>query len=375
MLTEPETRAVVVGTLHEVGQLDVHGYAAVIEVERDLAGSLASGARVRLGWEELSRGRAPRFADGDRVVVALAELPTWSLWRKRFPDPADTFAVAAQGDAFLRAPDDATLAGLARLLGAEDDRARLAALAGMVRAGDPALAGTAAALLDADAHLDDRLSGAARGDLSSTLADPTRPETLRARVLALAASHRMVELRPAVVALTRAPGPLEAPAWDARAALDGALSSEQVAALLGRSEPALRVVAVRHARGTASEPDVPALVTADASPDVRATAAVVWVEWKGEAGVEAAVPALFDPHRPVRGRVAQAIAQVGSPVVPRMLALLDGADPDRAVGPVTVLRYAGPQGVAALRQQAGAHADPKVRKLILFALGQEPPHD
>ena len=40
-----------------------------------------------IAWEELASARPPRFANGDRVLLALEPLSGGSLWRKRFSDP------------------------------------------------------------------------------------------------------------------------------------------------------------------------------------------------------------------------------------------------------------------------------------------------
>ena len=67
----------------------------------------ARGDAVVIAWEELASSRPPRFANGDRVLLALEPLAAGSLWRKRFGDPKALLAargVAQRGAAFLRSP-------------------------------------------------------------------------------------------------------------------------------------------------------------------------------------------------------------------------------------------------------------------------------
>ena len=99
--------AAVVAVVAEPRQIDAHGYTARLAVESALAGRVPAGAELRIGWEELATSRAPRFADGERVLLALEPLPGDSIWATRFPDPvlrSRVFGVSMRGDAFLRAP-------------------------------------------------------------------------------------------------------------------------------------------------------------------------------------------------------------------------------------------------------------------------------
>src|SRR5688572_13685603 len=75
-----------VGTIEGRSALGERAWRALVRVESVLVGEPAPGP-VPVAWEELASGRPPRFADGDRVLLALEPLPTGSLWRQRIPDP------------------------------------------------------------------------------------------------------------------------------------------------------------------------------------------------------------------------------------------------------------------------------------------------
>ena len=132
-----------VGVTRDPGQIDTHGYAARFEVERVLSGGFTPGAQLRIGWEEMSPSRRPRFIDGGRVLLALEPLPGYSLWRSRFPG-GKAHAVAQRGEAFLRDPDAPTLLRLSQYLSLPDaERQRAAgaaALAALVAESHPDLA-------------------------------------------------------------------------------------------------------------------------------------------------------------------------------------------------------------------------------------------
>jgi hypothetical protein len=127
----------VVATVVDVGQIDVHGYGATFSIERDLATDTTEpGETLRIGWEEMAPERAARFRSGERVLVALEPLPGYSLWRQRFPK-GGALAVAERGGAFLRDPDEATIASLARFVridpGDREQAAGVEALAEIVK--------------------------------------------------------------------------------------------------------------------------------------------------------------------------------------------------------------------------------------------------
>ncbi|MGH7785396.1 MAG: hypothetical protein ACRERC_00930, partial [Candidatus Binatia bacterium] len=93
----------VVGRVDKVARVDRTAYAAAVTIERTLTGPLAAGAGILVAWEELG-SRPPRLRDGQRVLLVLDALPSGSLWRQRFPDPAAVRAIATHGDAFVVDP-------------------------------------------------------------------------------------------------------------------------------------------------------------------------------------------------------------------------------------------------------------------------------
>ena len=81
--------AVVVGRITDVERLDTHGYAAWLNLETIVGNppeAIDEAQPVRIAWEELSRGRPPRFAPGDRILVCLEPLASASIWARRLPD-------------------------------------------------------------------------------------------------------------------------------------------------------------------------------------------------------------------------------------------------------------------------------------------------
>ena len=360
--------------MREPKQLDQHGYAAELEVERVVAGDPAlAGQRLRIGWEELAPRRRPRFEEAGRILVALDPLPTWSLWRQRFPE-GGAWAVAERGQAFLRDPDAATATHLARYLslpGSERDGAPgVEALIALVAGAHPDVAGAALVRLRRAPGLAKRMSEAARAQLGAALRDATRPRELRAAALELVGARELEALRPVVAELAAPGSALEAPATAALAELDGGLALERVESLLRSADPALRVVGVRHARGTVAEGRLSSLIRTDPDPEVRKAAVRSIVAWRGEAALGDAEAALFDAEPSVRAVAAQAIGAVGEPAVPRLRGLLEGRGMPDAAAPIAALRFAGPAGMAALQEVAQSHPDEKVRAVARLALGQ-----
>lgn len=364
--------ATVVGTTRAPVQLDAHGWTARLEVERVLAGEeIEPAAVLRIGWEELVRGRPPRIAAGERVLVALEPLPAKSLWHRRFPD-GDALVIADAGSALLHAPDATSLALLERYLafGDEPEPAQeTAALAALVARAKPPLAAGALARLDEIPGLTLQLDATSARTLAGALADPTRPPALRADLLELAGRRGLEALRPEVVALTSAGSGFEPRAWAARIALDGGLEPEQVTLLLGQPDPALRRLAVRHARGTSAERQVRQRIRGDADPVVRAEAVEAWLAWNGEGALGDVEPALFDPDPRVRGRAAIAVGRLGDAAVPRLRELVRSRPAGEALGPIAALRFAGHDGLAALREIAANDPDEQKRELARIGLG------
>ncbi|MDJ0869444.1 MAG: HEAT repeat domain-containing protein [Myxococcota bacterium] len=367
---------VVVGRIDRPARIDLHGWAANLRVERELAPPDATAlAPTRIAWEELAEGRPARFAQDERVLVALEPLPGYSLWRQRFPK-GDALAVAARGRAFLHDPDAATLAGIARWA-ALDAAAReqgdgLDALMQLAASAEPRVARAALARADRVPGLALRLPPSALASLRALLADGGRPLSLRAAGVGLIGRRGVRALRPELEGLAASDTELAAPAWEALAAQDGGLPAPAVERLLASDDAARRVVGARHAAGTPAEARLAELLRADPDPDVRATAVVAWTRVRGAAGFEAARSALFDAEPRVRAEAARALGSLGEPVVPALRALAEGAAGPEAAGPMAALGLAGPAGRTALLELSREHPDERTRALARLMLGRDP---
>ncbi|MGI9431479.1 MAG: HEAT repeat domain-containing protein, partial [Myxococcota bacterium] len=205
---------------------------------------------------------------------------------------------------------------------------------------------------------------------SKTVRDEARPLSVRSAVLELAGERGLAPLRPAVKASVEGGPPLDVTAWQSLAALDGEISPDAVALLFERKEPALRALAVRHARGTPTEAQVATAVGADPAPRVRVAAIQGWCAWHGIAASEVVEPALFDAAPEVRGAAAECLGGLGETLVPRLEELALARTGKGATGPLLALRYAGPEGMHALDRMEQGHPDPGVRKLATFIAGK-----
>ena len=380
LLAAAETAtATALGTVEEPGQVDLHGWAARLRVERVLAGDLAPGSAVRIAWEELSRGRPARFRDGDRILVALDPLPGASLWRQRFPN-REALAVAAGGDAFLRAPDPVSVEALAAFLtlpaAQRPQTAGVEALLGLVSSAQPTLARAALARMAELPGLDSKISYAARQQLARAVADPARPTELRQGILRLIGGRQLRSLRPAAELQAQKGSPLRAEALSALAALDGGFSADRVARLLESEDPAVRAVAVRNTPGTPSERRLARLLREDPDPQVRAAAVETLLAAQGEAGIGSASAALFDGDARVRETAVRGLARLGAAAVPTLEGLVERRTVEEAKAPLAALALAGPPGRAALERIAAFHPDEQVRALARVMLGRRPrpPH-
>ena len=361
----------VLGTIVDPRPLDGHGWTAQLQVERALTGPAQPAQSLQIGWEELARSRAPRFAAGGRVLVALGPLPSNSLWRQRFPAPG-ALAVASEGQAFLREPDAATLALLERWsrIGASerDGSAGVAVLAALWAGAAPTVAQGALERLSTIPGLDGKVYGEAADSLATGLMDPSRPIPLRKGLVHLAGERQLGALRPTLDDLAKRGDPLEAPALEAIGALSGGLPPERVRSLLSRPEPELRVVGVHQARGPLLE-NVAALVKGDPAPAVRAAAVVALLDHQGMAAFDTASQGLFDSEASVRAASATRIGTLGAAAVPGLVALVQGRGMPEAKGPIGALALTGDAGIDAVQSIAESHPDENVRKVARLALG------
>ena len=366
-------QATLIGRIEGITQLDPSGYTAMVEVERVLVGTEPPGGVVLIGWEELSRGRPPRFADGQRVLLVLDTLPQGSLWQRRFPPDSKTLAVAAGGDAFLLDPEARDIDPLAAYLQLGEPgtpQARAAALVRIALESSPPLAGAALGRLTATPNLGGALNAEAMAQLMRAASDANMALPLRRQIVALVGYGRLTAAVPALETLARG-GELEADALGALGEIRGGLPPEQVDRLLDRPEPALRVVGARFARGALAERRLPILVRSDPAPVVRSAAAVALAATRTAWGLDGALPALADPDPMVRSTAAQALGALGSSAVPTLESVAR-TRPAEARGAVTALSLAGPTGVAAVRRLADEHPDPRLRDFARLALGKGP---
>jgi hypothetical protein len=374
LLPAAETaRATAVGRIDDVTRLDRSGFAATLRIERVLSGPLPA-TTIRIAWEELASGRPPRFADGQRVLVALDDLPRASLWRQRFGADSSVLAVAAQGDAYLRDVDGRDLALLAAYLQLDRGAApavRAPALVGVVVDATPPVAEVAltrlASMPDAAAALDAR----AVTRLLDVAAKPDTPKSLRRDIVVYAGNARLAAAAAQLEALARPGAELEAEALTARGEIGGGLPAAEVERLLERPQPALRAVGARFATGAVAERSLPSLVRKDPSPEVRAAAAAALARQRTTWGIDGAIPALGDTDPQVRTAAAQALGALGNPVV-APLDTVARTRPAEARGAITALVLAGPTGIAAVRQLAVDHSDERMRDFARLALGRGP---
>lgn len=361
------------GRIREPRRIDADGYQAVVEIEQVLAGSINEHKHIRLGWEELSATRPPRFKDGERVVVAIAPLPSASLWQGRFADPSrgDVYIVAEEGEAYLLQPDKQSLQELSSYLAAgKDERGRanaVAALARMIAYAAPDLAVAAAVELVA-MDPPSPFSGAAEAALGEALLARQQPQ-LRSLIIEIAARQRLESLRSQLQQLGDTDPNLGFNALMAVAAIDGSLAEGQAQALLADPNPIRRSVAVRLARGAIIEQILPLLRT-DPDPRVRAEVARTLIEQRGTAAMGEVLLALSDPDAFVRTETARSLGQLGEAVVPVLAKLADTAAAPTAIAAVLALESTGAAGAEALHEISENHSDASIRRLAKLARGK-----
>lgn len=353
-----------------VQPIDSSGYTAALTVVTPLRGT-AAGASVPVLWEELARGRPPRLADGDTVVVALADVPPGSLWKARRDKVAGAHAIAGNGGAVLSNPTQRDVALLTRYAALPADSPpppRAALLLELAGTGSPPL--SALAIDHFTPQLVAAIPDAGLLALLDWARDAERPLAQRAEIIALVGAARRPAARPALEQLALPGAVLEADALTALAS-DGGLAPARAEALLGRPEPPIRAVGARFLTGAAVERLLPPLVRSDPDPRVRAAAAVALARTNTAWGVDGCAPALGDADPSVRAAAAEALGSLGPTVVPR-LEDIARTRPAEARGALTALALAGPTGQQALRRLSTDLADPTLRDYARLALGQGP---
>jgi hypothetical protein len=360
----------------DLGRIDTHGYGATFAVERDLATETpAAGEMLRVGWEELAPDRPARFRKDERVLVALEALPGYSLWRQRFPN-GNAFAVAERGTAFLRDPDEATVASLGRYLRIDPSEREQApgieSLAGIVEAAAPPLAQGAATRLGEIPGLGSKLRQPAAAALGAAIENETRPEDLRRTLIRLAAAHRLDGMREWIARVAEAGPPLAGEAWAAVLAIDGSLSVETVQRLLASPDPSVRAVAARASVGTPQATRALALARSDPAPEVRIAVVEALVPAQSPGSLEIGYAALFDRDPPVRAAAAQAVGKLGADVVPHLRELALARSGHDANGPLGALAFAGAEGLGVLLELSQTHPDENTRGQARLLLGLDP---
>lgn len=366
----------VVGEVLAPRELDAHGRAARLHVERSLVGTFRRGAEIPVVWEELSLSRPERFAPHDRVLVCLGPLPPQSIWLQRLPDPQErlrTLAVAERGDAFLRTPSPGALDELTHYLALGPDRegptgaehlARLAAGA------EPQLAALAVERLARFPNLGERLSPEAGAELVLALVRPDATPALRSAVLDLIGERRPEAVRAPLQARA---GAESAPAvvWTALAQLDGQIPGERVQALFESEDADVREAAARAAPPGKAERVLSRLARTDPAPRVRAAAIERLVALQGRRAIDTALATLDDPELGVRAAAGRSLATLGPSVVPILRDVVDHGDSQAAQAAVGALRWTETrEAQIELAEIAETHPDPAVRTLAELAIGR-----
>jgi hypothetical protein len=375
--------ATVVVEVVETRKLDLHGYEARVAVEQALVGEISPGAELRVGWEELAPSRAPRFARGDRVLVALVRLPGASIWLSRIPDPAlrsQTLAPASRGDAFLHDPSTGSVSVLEHylVLSPETRRGPTGAghLAVLAARAELPLARSAVRGLSRVVDLDEALAAGSAETLVVALLRPDGTPELQDALLALIAARELESLRPALEARRtedELPPPLVS---SALAVLDDGLAPGEEARLLAAGvSREHRLVAARWARGPQAAELLARVAREDPDPGVRGRALVRLVELEGADAADRAAAGLYDPEPAVRATAATSLGTLGAAAVPELRAVVEFGTPDAVRAAVTALMLTGSsEGSEALGEIALTHPDPGVRKLARVALGEDLGH-
>ena len=374
--------AAVVAVVAEPRQIDAHGHTALLRVESALAGPVPDGAELRIGWEELAASRAPRFAEGERILVALEPVPGASIWAARFPDPklrSRVFGVSMGGDAFLRAPSSASVEGLRhylKLAARDRDGANGAALlAELAAQAEPPLAVGAAERLARHPGLAEELDPAAAAFLVRALLRTDAGPALSAALLDAIAREQPPALRAPLEALVAREALAPAVAFEALAALDSGVAPARASRLLAASSPAHREVAARHASGPGAREELTRLARSDPEPSVRAVAVERLFALGGASALEDGLSALHDPDASVRGAAARELGSLGASAVAGLRRTADSGDPDAARAAVVALHLTGTsEATDALAEIAESHRDESVRALAAIALGREVGH-
>ena len=258
----------IVARVKESKPVDHYGRSALVAIEQVLHGPLQANTTTLVAWEEFNNQQS-RLATGDRVLLALDAMPSYSLWKKRFPQE-QPLVIAAKGYAITKKPDTKTIQSLQNLfkrpMPLQQDLADIKALLQVsnLAQGNIALAAfehlrTKKLPAKAEATLAD--------DFKSLIRNEERPLPLRVNVFELIAEQRWQSFAP-LAEQYRSPqaNPLEVAARSCLATLKGGISEKELAALLIREQAPLRILALTHSKNTRYESRVESLVKSDPSP-------------------------------------------------------------------------------------------------------------
>jgi len=381
MESAPATAVVEVTSLR---QLDEHGFAGRMRVETALSGAVRPGSALDVAWEELSPLRAPRFAPGERVLLALEPLGGESIWVRRIPEAelrARTLTPARRGDAFLRRPSLPEVDLLAHYLAlapaARAGPPGAAYLAQLAARAQPPLALSALERLAQLPALDASLGASGGEELVAALLRPDAGPEQREALLALVEARGLESLRAPLAARAAVRDPLPSPlVFAALARLDGGLAADGTERLLSAAAtPEHRRVAARWAGGADAAERLNGLARRDPDPEVRSYALVRLVELEREAAIPAAARGLADAEQSVRLAAARSLGALGAPAVPELRQVAERGTAEAAQAAVMGLMLtSSAEGNEALAALAGEHPDAAIRDLARLALGGELGH-
>lgn len=383
-----------VGLVRAPRRLDRRAFAAQLDIESLLIAPTPFAKAVRMGraptiaWEERVPERSVRFADGDRILLVLEPLPGDSIWIARLPDPVkrqQTLHVAARGDAFLRQPALGTVSLLEHYLALSPadrrDGRGVALLVDLVRSAALPLAENAVVVLGRIATLNDRLAPATADHLVAALLRPDANEALRVALLTLIEDRQLESLRPPldskVREAARRPGPDGSPAlaaplvYAALARLSADFSPSTSRRLAAESDPTYRLAAIRAAGEDEAWDRLRRLARDDPAPRVRAAAIARLARIDAKDAMPTALALLGDSDPQVRDAAAMAIARLGPPAIPELVAVVDAGPRDATIAATRALREIQPAGVVALRLIAADHPDTTARNAARLMLGME----
>ena len=367
----------VVGTIEGSRALDARGWRATVVVESALVGPAEPGQRVVVAWEELATSRPPRFANGDRVLLALEPLVAGSLWRKRFEDPreiATAYGVGQSGVAFLRMPASGSVSILqhylllpADLRGGPAGQRHLVALAADAQRPLALSAARRLAALTSGATLGGEAAQLVLRALARAESDAELATSLLIWI------ERRQPIAPALDAALAVPTGAPATFVRARGLLGEGLPGERERALLASPSAAVRAAAASVA-GPARVTRLADLLRRDPAPEVRLAALRRLARLEGPAALESLLDAFDDADPAVRNEAALHAAAFGPEVVPRLQDVAGWPWP-ASRSAVAALQLSNNEAArAVLTKLADEHPDERVRTLAQIALGRSIGH-